>query len=117
MKKKLELTNYNIDKISEITEGFLYDSHVEKAAVLRIKFTLEELLLKYQEAFGEKTDVTLNCTKRLGALKVELVISPPENRPAGPRTQRYSTAQTKARQWGQGKQASLTPPRRLRITL
>jgi len=74
MKKKLELTNYNIDKISEITEGFLYDSHVEKAAVLRIKFTLEELLLKYQEAFGEKTDVTLNCTKRLGALKVELVI-------------------------------------------
>lgn len=49
-------------------------------------------------------------------LKVELVISPPENRPAGPRTQRYSTAQ-KTRQWGQGKQASPTPCRRLRITL
>lgn len=74
MKKNLELNNYNIDNISEITEGFLSDSNVEKAAVLRMKFTLEELLLKYQEAFGEKTNVTLNCTKRLGALKVELMI-------------------------------------------
>ena len=74
MKKKLELTNYNIDNISEITQEFLRDSKVEKNAALRIKFTLEELLLKYQEAFGEQTDVTLNCTKRLGTLKIELII-------------------------------------------
>ena len=74
MKKKLELTNYNIDNISEITEVFLNESKVEKDVVLRIKFALEELLLKYQEAFGEKAEVTLNCTKRLGVLKVELII-------------------------------------------
>ena len=30
MKKKLELTNYNIDNISEITEGFLKESGAEK---------------------------------------------------------------------------------------
>ena len=48
MKKKLELTNYNIDNISEITEGFLKESGAEKQGILRIKFALEELLLKYQ---------------------------------------------------------------------
>ena len=74
MKKKLELTNYNIDNISEITEGFLKDSGAEKQGILRIKFALEELLLKYQEVLGEKTLVTLNCIKRLGTIKVELVI-------------------------------------------
>ena len=74
MKKKLELTNYNIDNISEITEGFLKESGAEKQGILRIKFALEELLLKYQEVLGEKTSVTLNCTKRLGTIKVELVI-------------------------------------------
>ena len=39
---------------------------------LRIQLTAEEILLKYQERFGEGTKVSVRCIRRLGRMRIEL---------------------------------------------
>ena len=67
-------SNSNIDLACEDVGIFLSSVGVEKREALRIKLTLEELLLEYQEKFGEEASFKVRCVKRFLTLKVELIV-------------------------------------------
>ena len=71
---ELVFSNSNIDLACEDVGVFLSSVGVEKREALRIKLTLEELLLDYQEKFGEDAKFQVRCVKRLMAIKVELTV-------------------------------------------
>ena len=72
--EQLKFSNSNIDLACEDVGVFLTSVGVDKREVLRIKLTLEELLLDYQERFGEETEFKVRCLKRLMTIKVELIV-------------------------------------------
>ena len=72
--EQLNFTNSNIDLACEDVGIFLSSVGVEKREALRIKLTLEELLLEYQEKFGEEASFKVRCVKRFLTLKVELIV-------------------------------------------
>ena len=47
---------------------------VEKREALRIRLTLEEILLDYQERFGEEAEFKIRRVKRFMTIKVELTV-------------------------------------------
>ena len=69
------LTNTNIDIISETIDEFLDSAKVDRKDALRIKFATDEILLNYQEYFGEVQEVTLECHKRFGRPRVLISIA------------------------------------------
>ena len=73
--KNEKLTNLNIDLASNKIEGFLSQNKVEGKNIIRIKLAAEETLLKLQEKFGEQAAFSLKCVKRLGSLKVEIILA------------------------------------------
>ena len=73
--KNEKLTNLNIDLASKKIEGFLSQNKVEGKNIIRIKLAAEETLLKLQEKFGEQAAFSLKCVKRLGSLKVEIILA------------------------------------------
>ena len=60
------LSNLNIDIISEEIGAFLDKCKVDRKDAMRIKLAAEEILLNYQECFGEEQKVALDCRKRFG---------------------------------------------------
>lgn len=66
------LSNLNIDIISEEISAFLDKCKVDRKDAMRIKLAAEETLLNYQEQFGEKQAVALDCRKRFGRPRIEL---------------------------------------------
>ena len=68
-------TNSSIDLACAEVGRFLESAKVDRREALRIKLTLEEVLLKYQSRFGEKAAFRLRCVKRLPSIKVELTIA------------------------------------------
>ncbi|MBP3633261.1 MAG: dicarboxylate/amino acid:cation symporter [Oscillospiraceae bacterium] len=79
--KQYSFSNSNIDLAGEEVEQFLTASGVDRREVLRNKLSFEEVLLDYQEKFGEEAVFSLKCGKRLSSIKVELVV---EGRPFDP---------------------------------
>lgn len=68
------LTNLNIDIISEEIAEFLSKCNVDHKDAMRIKLAAEEILLQYQERFGEEQTVTVDCRKRFGRPRIEFKI-------------------------------------------
>ena len=57
-------SNSSIDLACEEVGKFLASADVELREALRIKLTLEEVLLKYQSKFGEEAAFRVRCVKR-----------------------------------------------------
>ena len=69
------LTNENIDIISDEIGAFLDKCKVDRKDAMRIKLAAEEILLNYQECFGEEQKVALDCRKRFGRPRIVLNIN------------------------------------------
>ncbi len=67
-------SNSNIDAVSEKTSAFLSFAGVERREALRIKLIFEEVLLKYQEKFGEDAFFRIRLIKQLFSIKVEIIV-------------------------------------------
>ena len=73
--EQLDFSNSNIDLACEDVGAFLTSVGVEKREALRIKLTLEEILLDYQAKFGKEATFKVRCVKRLLTIKVELIVA------------------------------------------
>ena len=73
--EQLDFSNSNIDLTCEDVGVFLTSVGVEKREALRIKLTLEEILLDYQAKFGKEATFKVRCVKRLLTIKVELIVA------------------------------------------
>ncbi len=60
------LTGEAIEKAAETIENYLQAVHTERTDMLRIRFSLEEALLRWRDRFGEDARVRLTAGKRLG---------------------------------------------------
>ena len=69
------LNNQNIDLASEKATEFLSKAGVDSKEILRIRLSLEEILLKYLEIYGDKKSFKFKMTKTLRALRLELSIA------------------------------------------
>ena len=72
--EEYSFSNSSIDLACDDIGVFLTSVGVEKREALRIKLTLEEILLEYQAKFGEEANFKVRCVKRLLTLKVELIV-------------------------------------------
>ena len=68
------LTNHDIDVACHEVETFCERANGEKRDILRIRLAVEEILLKYQEAFGIKGTFQFQCRKRINRLYVSFSI-------------------------------------------
>lgn len=71
---KSNLSNASIDSIVISVFDFLEKNKVEQQNKLALRLALEEVLLKFQEALGEDTEIDFECFKRLGRLRTEITI-------------------------------------------
>lgn len=67
-------SNSNIDLACEEVGKFLASSGVERREALRVKLTVEEVLLEYQSKFEEEASFKLRLVKRLSSIRVELIV-------------------------------------------
>lgn len=67
-------SNSNIDLASEQVTKFLASAGVERREALRIRLGIEEVLLKYQEKFGEEAAFKFRCAKRFPSIKIEIIV-------------------------------------------
>lgn len=67
-------SNSSIDQACELAGKFLSAAEVERREALRIRLTLEEALLQYQEKLGEDASFGLRLVKRLSSIRVELIV-------------------------------------------
>ena len=72
--EQLDFSNNNIDLVCEDVGVFLTSVGVEKREALRIKLSLEEILLDYQERYGEEASFRVRCVKNFMTIKVELSV-------------------------------------------
>lgn len=70
-----DFSNSNIDLASDRVGAFLASASVERREALRIKLTVEEVLLTYQEKLGETAAFALRCVKHLSSIKVEIIVA------------------------------------------
>lgn len=70
------LTALDIDFLSEKTAEILQDEmKLDRKEVLRLRLSVEEVLLLWREAFGEDTGLSLRYGKRLGRPFIELALA------------------------------------------
>ncbi len=60
------LNSTAIDEVAEKVETFLTNLNIEKKNVLRLRLTVEHLLLNWREAFGDSTPFSLTFGRRFG---------------------------------------------------
>ena len=72
---KFNLTNQAIEVIVESISDFLRKYKVEQKEILRTTLALEDTLLNYQDAFGEKTVCSLKYVRRFGRIRIEVAIN------------------------------------------
>lgn len=65
-KQQYMLTAENIDSMSEYIQGFLQSMKMNEKNILRIRLSMEEMLLKWKDHFGEEHPCTLTAGVRLG---------------------------------------------------
>lgn len=73
--KQYLFSNSSIDLACEEVGTFLAAADVERREALRIKLTLEEVLLKYQSKFGQEAAFNVRCVKRFPSIKVEVTVA------------------------------------------
>ena len=74
---QIELNNAAIGSVVETASTSLKEADVAKRTALRVTLLLEELLLRYQDEFGEQTTATFSISKRLGMLNIRVEIEGP----------------------------------------
>ena len=73
--KQYNFLNSNIAQVCEEVGSFLSTTGVERREALRIKLTFEEVLLKYQEKYGEDAEFNVKFTKWMSSIKIEIIIA------------------------------------------
>lgn len=73
--RKLSLTGAGIDESADVITGFLKDIKTEKREILRLRLSVEEILLNWQNHFGEDKDVELACFSYFGQPTVQLKLA------------------------------------------
>ena len=72
--EQFSFSNSDIDLACEEVGNFLSKVGVERREALRLRLTVEEVLLEYQSEFGEDAGFCLRLLKRLSSIKVEIVV-------------------------------------------
>lgn len=67
-------SNTQINQACQQVEKSLLAYGVERREALRVKLTLEEVLLDYQESFGEEASFRVRCSSRFSAIRVEITV-------------------------------------------
>lgn len=70
VEKRDVLTNAAITSAVELAEEALADAGAGRRTSLRVTLLVEELLLRFQERFGEETAFTLSIVRRLGTMRL-----------------------------------------------
>lgn len=73
--RKLVLTAQGIDESAEVISGFLKDLKTEKREILRLRLSVEEMLLKWQNHFGDEKEVEIACFSYFGQPTVQLKLA------------------------------------------
>ena len=71
---KFELTADEIDRYVEETAGLLAEEKIDQKDALRLRFILEETILKYRDALSEKAVASLRFSRFFGTFRVSLRI-------------------------------------------
>lgn len=74
MAETYKLTNQNIDLISEKCQAYYHSRKINNSSILKLRLTLEEVLMTYQEAFGEDCEVTIKEHSILGQNRFILMV-------------------------------------------
>lgn len=80
-KEIYNLSNESIDIISQKYFDLLTELEYEKRNKMAIRLNIENYLLAYQERFGEKTEITLSITNKIGNPNITLEIKGEEYNP------------------------------------
>lgn len=67
-------SNSQIDQACQQVEKALVAYGVERREALRIKLTFEEILLEYQNKFGEDAQFFVRCVRRFSAIRIEVTV-------------------------------------------
>lgn len=73
--ENFKLTNNGIEQICQSASSYLIENGIDSKLAKRNVLTIEEALLKYQDAFGSDQEVTFKAAKILGQLRIMLFIS------------------------------------------
>ena len=71
---KYVFSNEQIDRACQQVEKAMISYGVERREALRIKLTLEEVLLEYQGKLGEAASFLVRCSRRFSAIRVEITV-------------------------------------------
>ena len=93
--EEYRLTAEAIDRIAEQVEDFLYSIETGRANVLRLRLSIEEALLRWQDRFGEETTVTFSVGSRWRRPVITLALTGESCNPMADRTNDLG-------QWGEG---------------
>ena len=63
---RYQINNHSIDEIAAETEKFLQEIKMEKRNILRIRLTVEDLLLEWQERFSDQAVCKVKMGTGLG---------------------------------------------------
>ena len=72
-----QLSNNEIDLATREAEEFLRENGVNEQDILRIRLSVEETLLRYQEQLGEEAEFALATGKSFGNVKIRLSVTGP----------------------------------------
>lgn len=83
--RRYTLSGTNIDALSETLQEMLASIGTEKREIIRVRLLTEELLLNWQERFGEEAELTLSTGRRFGQYQISLTL---QGAPCNPLTER-----------------------------
>jgi len=73
--KSYNFDNSSIDLACEEVGAFLAEYGVDRRETLRLRLTLEEALLEYQEKFGEEAAFKIRTAKRFSSVRAEVIVA------------------------------------------
>ncbi len=71
---KFYLSPSEIDRCAEVMTEFLIELKTEKREILRLRLSVEEILLKWQEHFGDEKQVSISCFSYFGQPTIQLIL-------------------------------------------
>ena len=73
--KDYQFENSIIDLACEEIGAFLAQCGMERREALRLRLTLEEVLLEYQEKFGEEASFKIRSVNRFASVRIEVIVA------------------------------------------
>ena len=70
----MQLTDKEIASVCQRAEAFLKDNGIASQEITRLRITIEEALLRYQEQLGSDFQFTVDVGKRLGQAKIRVIV-------------------------------------------